>query len=170
MPIKSIFSFCYVTTSCNSYVQTLIKIFPLRANGFLYQDSEAPFSTFPLSSCLSWFGSQSCHGTGQILSVVNQRGDLGLVLFVGRKTRAQFYLCTWRPGLGSICGHGNQGLVLFVPPGDIQLVLNKRPKPLSACSSYAILFLKIPRLFCRVLKSLVQCGNAEVEWNSRAEM
>ena len=82
---------------------------------------------------------------------------------------------------GSICGHGDQGLVLFVhmetrawfffvPPGDIQLVLNKRPKPLSACSSYAILFLKIPRLFFRVLKSFVQCGNAEVERNSRAEM
>ena len=105
-----------------------------------------------------------------MLFVGNQHGDQGLVLSVSMETRAWFYLCTWRPGLGSICGHGNQGLVLFVPPGDIQLVLNKRPKPLSACSSYAILLLKIPRLFCRVLKSLVQCGNAEVEWNSRAEM
>ena len=82
-----------------------------------------------------------------MLFVGNQHGDQGLVLSVSMETRAWFYLCTWRPGLGSISGHGNQGLVLFVPPGDIQLVLNKRPKPLSACSSYAILFLKIPRLF-----------------------
>ena len=104
------------------------------------------------------------------LSSICGHGNKCYLWVISMETRAWFYLCTWRPGLGSICGHGNQGLVLFVPPGDIQLVLNKRPKPLSACSSYAILFLKIPRLFCRVLKSLVQCGRAKVERNSRAEM